>query len=75
MSIQRFEIIEKNLKAVKDLSDFGGPNMWHLYIQSVSGYWEDVQWMSHSTIQQFFTAKLPSYKEDDTKQKIKYELE
>ena len=49
--------------------------MWHLYIQSVSGYWEDVQWMSHRTIQQFFTAKLPSYKEDDTKQKIKYELE
>jgi hypothetical protein len=75
MSIQRFEITEKNLRAVKDISDFGGPNMWNLYIQNVKGYWENVQWMSHRNIQQFFTTKLPSYKEADTKQKIKYELE
>ena len=38
--IKYHEIIEGNLKATKDTSDFGGPNQWNLCVKDVNGYWE-----------------------------------
>ena len=62
--IKPFEVIEGNLKAVKDTSDFGGPNMWRLHIKETSGYWSDsVQWMHRKAIQKMFTKSLPLYRE------------
>ena len=72
MKIQPFEIIEGNLRAVKDTSNFGGPNMWRLHIKTTKGYWSDtIQWMSHYNIQELFKAQLPKYKEVSTS---KFEL-
>lgn len=62
-TIKWIEIIEGNLKAVKDTDDFGGCNMWNLYIKTRNGYWESVQWMNRHNIQQFFNAELPVYSE------------
>lgn len=63
-NIKPYEVIEGNLKAVKDTSDFGGPNMWNLQIKATNGYWSDsVQWMCRGRIQEFFKEKLPQYKE------------
>ena len=63
-TIKPFEVIEGNLKAVKDTSDFGGPNMWRLHIKETSGYWSDsVQWMHRKAIQKLFTKSLPVYRE------------
>jgi hypothetical protein len=36
-------ITEGNLQAVKDISDFGGPNMWRLYVKKNNGRFESVQ--------------------------------
>lgn len=72
MKIQPFEIIEGNLRATKDTSNFGGPNMWRLHIKTTNGYWSDtIQWMSHYNIQQLFKTQLPKYKEVTTS---KFEL-
>jgi hypothetical protein len=57
------EFIEGNLKAVKDSSDFGGANMWHLHIMTVSGWYDSVQWMHLSNIQKFFKTQLPVFEE------------
>jgi hypothetical protein len=57
------EIIEGNIKAVKDVELFGGPNMWHLNIKNRNGWFERVQWMGVHSIQKFFTTELPVYKE------------
>ncbi len=65
-------ITEGNLQAVKDISDFGGPNMWRLYVKKNNGRFESVQWMDVFSIQEFFTTQLPVYKEP---KKPKYELE
>jgi hypothetical protein len=47
------------------MSDFGGMNMWHLYIKTTNGYWSDsIQWMSRYRIQELFTTKLPKYEEN-----------
>jgi hypothetical protein len=63
--IKPFEVIEGNLRAVKDMSDFGGMNMLHLYIKTTNGYWSDsIQWMSRYRIQELFTTKLPKYEEN-----------
>ena len=70
--IKHEEIIEGNIKAVKDTEYFGGPNMWHLHIKTNNGWFESVQWMGVHTIQRFFTTKLPVYKDVSS---IKYELE
>ena len=70
--IKYHEIIEGNLKATKDTSDFGGPNQWNLCVKDVNGYWESVQWMGVGRIQDFFKTKLPRYKEQ--KKEVKYEL-
>lgn len=71
-NIKPYEVIEGNLKAVKDTSDFGGANMWNLKIKELSGYWSDsVQWMDVQRIQPFFKEKLPMYKEISSS---KYEL-
>lgn len=56
-------IIEGNLMATKSSSEFGGVNMWNLWVTTKSGRWEEVQWMSLSRIQNFFKTKLPEYKE------------
>jgi hypothetical protein len=72
--ITPFEVTEGNLKAVKDISGFGGPNMWHLWIKAKDRYWEDVQWMSYYNIQKFFNAKLPYYKEVEEYDQPTYEL-
>ena len=61
--IQQHVITEGNLRVVKCTDDFGGPNMWNLYILSVDGWWEDVQWSNVHRLQQFFKTKLPVYKE------------
>lgn len=60
--IKPFEVIEGNLQAVKDTSDWSNENMWTLYIKTTHGYYEHVQWMSVYKIQQFFKTKLPVYK-------------
>ncbi len=58
-------IEEHNLRAEKCMDDFGGPNMWRLYVKSQRGYWESVQWMNVYTIQDFFKTKLPVYNEQN----------
>jgi hypothetical protein len=66
------KIIEGNLAAIKDTSDFGGPNMWEFYVKTANGFWEKVQWMDVYRIQTFFKEKLPVY---TAKQKpAKYKL-
>ena len=65
--IKKFSIEENNLAAVKCTNDFGGPNMWNLYIKNVNGFWEQVQWMNVQNIQQFFNTTLPVYNEVEIK--------
>ena len=67
--IGNFVVEEGNLGAVKDMRDFGGPNMWTLHVKTADGRWEDVQWMSVYSIQRFFKTKLPVYDESTKKQK------
>lgn len=69
--IQEQTITEGNLQAVKDTSDFGGANMWRLYVKKNNGRYESVQWMDVNRIQMFFKTSLPKYKEVT---KSKYEL-
>jgi hypothetical protein len=71
--IEYQEVIEGNLKAVKDTSDFGGPNMWKLHVRKNNGYYGSVQWMDVRCIQEFFDTKLPVYKE--VEKQVNYELE
>ena len=71
--IKPFEVIEGNLKAVKDTGDFGGCNMWHLYIKTTRGYYNMFQWMSVYNIQDLFTTKLPVY-EDKSSRSNQYKL-
>jgi hypothetical protein len=59
--MKQIEIVEGNLKAIKCLSDFGGPNMWDLYIKNVYGYYEKIQWMGVQRIQELFTTKFPVF--------------
>jgi hypothetical protein len=59
--MKQIEIVEGNLKAIKCSSDFGGPNMWDLYIKNVYGYYEKIQWMGVQRIQELFTTKLPLF--------------
>jgi len=70
-NIQYFEIIEGNLKAEKDTGDFGGPNMWKLFVKSTSGRWENVQWMNVYSAQRFFKTVLPVYQEHERTTKYK----
>ena len=67
------EIIEGNLKAEKCTGDFGGANMWSLYVMTTQGWWESVQWMDVNKVQMFFKTKLPVYK--DVTEKRKYVVE
>lgn len=71
--IEPFDITEGNLRATKDTSTFGGPNMWRLHIKSRDGYWEDMTWSSVHTIQKFFATKLPYYRELEEKVAKRYE--
>ena len=57
--MENFDVVEGNLRAVKDRDDFGGKNMWNLYVKTVRGGWESVQWLSVGRIQEFFQTKLP----------------
>jgi hypothetical protein len=59
--MQNLEVVEGNLRAVKSQSEFGGLNMWDLYIKNVHGYYDKVQWMGVERIQDFFTIKLPVF--------------
>jgi hypothetical protein len=59
--MKQIEIVEGNLKAIKCSSDFGGPNMWDLYIKNVYGYYEKIQWMGVQRIQELFTTKFPVF--------------
>ena len=59
--IKPFEVVEGNLKAVKDTSDWSNENMWMLYIKTTRGYYEHVQWTGVHRIQEFFKTKLPVY--------------
>ena len=71
-NIKPFEVIEGNLKAVKDTDDFAGPNMWNLHIKQTNGCWSNsVDWTDAYSIQTFFKASLPRYKQTN---KTKYEL-
>jgi hypothetical protein len=72
-NIQYFEIIEGNLKAEKDTGDFGGPNMWKLFVKTTKGRWKNIQWMGVYSIQELFNAKLPVY-EEQTQSETKYKL-
>jgi len=71
-SIQNYEVIEGGLKAEKDTGDFGGPNMWRLYVMTKSGRWESIQWMDVYRIQELFRATLPVYKKISS---TKYQIE
>lgn len=71
-NIKEFEVIEGNIKAVKDTGDFGGPNMWNLHVMNTKGWWESVQWMGVYNIQKFFKTKLPEYQEQE--QTTRYKL-
>jgi hypothetical protein len=70
--IQQHEITEGNLRAVKSTDDFGGPNMWSLYVKDANNIWRSIQWMSVGNIQRLFKTKLPIYKE--ISEKTKYEI-
>ncbi len=61
--IEYFEVIEGNLKAVKCIGYFGGPNMWYLYVETKSGVYKLVQSMHVTNIQEFFETVLPVYEE------------
>jgi len=72
-TIKQYEVVEGNLKAVKDTSDFGGPNKWHLHVKETGGFWSNsIQWMNVYTIQKLFTKSLPVYREKTAQSK--YEL-
>lgn len=71
--IKPFEVVEGNLKAVKDTSDWSNENMWHLYVKTTRGHYNSVQWMSLYNIQPFFNTKLPEYKPKSSRS-TKYEL-
>lgn len=79
--IKYCEVVEGNIKAVKDTEHFGGTNMWYLHIKTNNGWFENLKWMGVHSIQRFFTKKLPVYKEiSSTKYKVeisstKYQLE
>jgi hypothetical protein len=49
------------IKAVKDMRDFGGTDMWNIYIKVGNG-WESVQWMSRYKASRIVGKDLPSYK-------------
>ena len=70
--IKSCTVEEGNIALTKDLDDFGGPNMWRLHVKSVSGYWEDVQWMGVYKAPQFVKTKLPVY--DEKQKQPKYKL-
>ena len=70
--IKSFSIEEGNIGLTKCLDDFGGPNMWRLHVKTVSGYWEDVQWIGVYKAQQFVKTKLPVY--DEKQKQTKYKL-
>ena len=61
--MNKFDVIEDNLRAVKDQGDFGGKNMWHLHVKKVDGGWYSVQWMGVERIQTMFIIELPKIKE------------
>ena len=71
--IQEATITEGNLQAVKDTSDWGGPNMWRLYIKTTNGWYDSVQWMNVHSVQRFFETKLPVYQEVE-ETRTNYEL-
>jgi hypothetical protein len=71
--IKPFEVVEGNLQAVKDTSDWSDENMWQLYIKSTRGYYERIQWMSVYNIQDLFNTKLPKY-EDKSSRSNQYKL-
>ena len=54
--MNNFEVVEGNLKAVKDLDK---ENMWYLLIKNTRGGWREVQWMHVSNIQDLFQTKFP----------------
>jgi hypothetical protein len=55
--MENFDVVEGNLRAVKDYDGPGGKNMWNLYVKSVRGGWVSVQWLSVGRIQEFFQTK------------------
>jgi hypothetical protein len=56
-------IEEGNIKVVKDTGNFGGCNMWNLYIKDITGWFRDIQWVSIDNAQPFFKTQLPRYRE------------
>lgn len=69
--IEQHVIEEGNLRASKCTGDFGGPNMWNLYVKNTDGFFQHCQWMSVNDIQSFFKTKLPVYLEHETSIKYK----
>ena len=61
--MNNFDVVEGNLRAVKDNGEFGGKNMWDLYVKNVRGGWEKIQWLSVYRIQELFTFRLPKFEE------------
>ena len=70
--IKPFSVTEGNLMAQKDTSDFGGPNMWNIYVRTVRGNWERLTWTEVYRAQEFFNTKLPIYRQ--VSKQTKYEL-
>ena len=61
--MNNFDVVEGNLRAVKDHGDFGDKNQWYLYVKTVRGGWENIQWMGVYRIQELFQTKLPIIEE------------
>jgi hypothetical protein len=70
-NIEYLEVTEGNLRAVKCTDDFGGPNMWRLYVKRTDGFFDSVQWMYVGNVQKFFSKKLPVYEEAQSEKKYK----
>lgn len=54
-----------NIRAVKDISTFGGRNMWNLEVRRADGIWESVQWMNADSIEPILGVELTRYEECD----------
>ena len=64
MKIKSESVIEGDIKAVKDLDDWSGPNKWNLHVKDAKGYFRSVQWMHIGNIQPFFNTQLTRYEEN-----------
>ena len=60
--IEHQVVEEGHVRAVKCTDDFGGENMWDLYVKDANGHFgRRLQWMDVYNVQRFFKTRLPRY--------------